>query len=213
MWKTYKILRKMATGVGKHGDIINLPDYSNGTNWENTNICVGISNINVSRDTNKIVTSYSKLDNNRFQLVSYTDNTIYSSKVEDTINLSVRSGDNKSQSKDYTGNQFYLNGLVLCNTWNDEAKANGGITYNILKDGTWVGEVTLVSHSTSGHSGDKVRQFDKILEFDKPVTLRVNVWAGCNRKGSASTSFSVYGGTKTSGNLIYGSLEWFAYES
>ena len=126
-WRTYKIIKKFATSQGHHGQIINLLEYSNGSNWDNVSICVGLSDINISKDTIKVVANYSQIDNNRFEIVCYTDNIIYENKIED--NLQIK--ENQSIEKTYKGNYFYISGNIFIHTTKD-GTGTGDITYEII---------------------------------------------------------------------------------
>lgn len=202
-WRTYKIMRKMATGYGKHNEIIDLRNYSNGANWINVNICIGISTINVSKDTNKIIASYEKIDNNSFKIISYTDNFIYSSKVDDSYSFLKKNGDTASRTDKYIGNFFYLS-FFGYNIRNSSIISY----YRIFKDNEW-GEKIFVLNVQNNESSHK----NFYLEFDEEITIEVVTSINTYKNTSSSMSFSITGGTKIAGDIIQGEAEWLAYET
>lgn len=210
-WKTYKIMRKMATGQGINNQIIDLRNYSNGVDWKNTKLCVGLSHISVNANTSKIVSDYKKLDDNSFKLICYTDNFIYTSKVDDTVYVSGNRGHGQSSQKSYKGNYLYLTGEYSGRS-GKEGNCNAYLSYRYTIDGQWSEWIPIVSKSV-GNKGNFNGKFSKDFKFDSEIDLELSMSAYA--KGAFASSYvvySVFGGTKTSGELIDGSLEWLAYE-
>lgn len=210
MWKNYKIMRKMATGIGNHNDIIDLKKYTNGSNWKNTNICVGISDINVSKNTSKIVSLYEKIDDNTFKLICYTDNYIYSNKIDDVYSWSGRDGDSVNYSKIYTGNFFTLG--AKCGTASLKGNSYNNVSYRIQENGVWSSWFNILELNIS--NGGDVLSTSKLLQYTNIVNIEIKVNSSISGKNShTNVGYSIYGGTKSSGNILQGKAEWLAYEN
>lgn len=69
-WKTYKLIKKVASGTAKNGDIIDLKKYSDGHPWSDMELCVGISSLDVYSVATTYSVRYEKLDSNRFRILT-----------------------------------------------------------------------------------------------------------------------------------------------
>ena len=206
-WRTYKIIRKMATGIAKNGEIIDLRNYSNGVDWKNTSICVGVSRIELNTKTNKIISSYNKIDDNTFQVIAYTDDFVLSSPIKEEWD--IIEGTNRVYT--YSGNVFHV-ASTYCLTSVGSAGASAYLKYTVKGSGGIIRE-WVVFNDGIGSKDYKTGYNQETLQYDEIVTLEIHAIADKHGGASSSISCSIEGGVYSSGEIRDGVGEWLAYES
>lgn len=193
-WKTYKIMRKMATGQGINNQIIDLRNYSNGVDWKNTKICVGLNKISLNTKTTTIVSNYNKIDDNSFKIIAYTDNTIYTNEIKETV-LWYKG----SKVIEYKGTDFFVFYSDDCGL-----RSSVEVERSFGKNGVYDPYLSVYS----GHGlGGKSEEFHFEGNYDS-IRFRLSGYGD-----RAKVALSIHGGTKSSVlDIQSNTVEWLAYE-
>lgn len=215
-WKTYKIIKKVASGITRSGTYIDLKTFSAGHGWKGTKIGMGISNITVQPNTNKIELKYSLKDDSILTPTISMTRVVHSNPTE--VNAEIfcvpRHRGKSAYTSMVTGNKFTVTGDV--GTFAGEGSTNAYITAEVYRDGKLIRTIVLIDeHYSSGGSG--YRSSHNAIEIEYPYNVSVRGYV----KGSMakrdwielSASVIVKGETVSLSSTTEGEVQWIAFEN